>query len=249
MPTRGREWAEAQAEARVAELRETLEDFLAGSAGPVGLEIGCGHGHWLAGLAAARPEGRWVGVDLVSRRIRKAEAKAARLPAGNALFLKADATEVLRAWPSHPRPDSFFLLHPDPWPKARHAARRLTGPLFLDLMAEVAAPGALLFFRTDDPPFFAWSEASLQEHPRWERTAADWPHEGWTYFGDLLGVHGHFTARRLPGPRDAGPAEETAPPPFPEPPPPGQRRPPASPGRSVPPAHRRQTPPRPPGSP
>lgn len=206
MATRGREWAEAQEAIRVAELRETLADFLAGSEGPVGVEIGCGHGHWLAGLAAARPEGRWVGVDLVSRRIRKAEAKAARLPAGNALFLKADAAEVLRAWPVEARPDQFFLLHPDPWPKARHAERRLTSPLFLDRLAEAAAPGATLHFRTDDPAFFAWSEGNLREHPRWEPTDLPWPHEGWTFFGDLLGVHGQLSARRLPRPPPDGPA-------------------------------------------
>ena len=207
MPTRGREWAEAWAEERVAELRTILEPFLADASGPVGLEIGCGHGHWLAGLAAAYPEGRWVGIDLLSRRIRRAEAKAARLPAGNALFLKADATETLRAWPAGARPDQFFLLHPDPWPKARHAARRFTGPLFLDRMAETAAPGATLFFRTDDPAFFASSEESLREHPRWELTALPWPHEGWTYFGDLLGVYGQLTARRRPAPPDDAPAE------------------------------------------
>ena len=249
MATRGREWAEAQAEARVAELRRILGDFLGEAEGPVGLEIGCGHGHWLAGLAAARPEGRWVGIDLLSRRIRRAEAKAARLPTGNALFLKADAAEVLRAWPAPTRPGQFFLLHPDPWPKARHAERRLTGPGFLDRMAAAAAPGALLFFRTDDPAFLAWSEASLREHPRWELADEEWPHEGWTYFGDLLGTHGQLTARRLPAPRGDGPAARTEPPGPPAPPPPGRRKLPAWPGRSGPPGHHRQTRPRPPGSP
>jgi tRNA (guanine-N7-)-methyltransferase len=188
--------AEAKRAARVQRLREQLEGFLQGRGGPVTLEIGCGHGHWLTSLAEGSPESRLIGVDLLSRRIRLAEAKRAKRGLDNLLFLKAEARETLEAWPESSPPDRIFLLHPDPWPKKRHAKNRLTGPAFLDTMAAATRPGAQLFFRTDDPAFYEWSREVFEHHPHWTLTHLPWPHEAGSYFKDLLGIHGALTAIR-----------------------------------------------------
>lgn len=192
----GRRRAEAQREARIESLGETLALFLRDRKGRAVLEIGCGHGHWLVSLAEADPADACVGIDLLSRRIRLAHEKAARRRLDNLLFLKAEATEVLEAWPRDRPLDRIFLLHPDPWPKKRHAKNRLTGPRFLDGMAAAAAPGAELFFRTDDPDFFEWSKEQISAHSAWREADLPWPHEAASYFRDLLGVHGALTARR-----------------------------------------------------
>ncbi|MET3873518.1 tRNA (guanine-N7-)-methyltransferase [Puniceicoccus vermicola] len=174
-----------------------MAEFLGEGGTRVSLEIGCGHGHWLTSLAENSPEERLIGVDLISRRIRLAEAKVAKRDLTNTLFLKAEATETLEAWPETVALKRIFLLHPDPWPKKRHAKNRMTGPAFLDRMAAAASPGCEFYFRTDDAPFFEWSRESLEAHPAWKSVELPWPHEAGSYFKDMLGVHGALTAVRV----------------------------------------------------
>jgi len=196
MSEEGRRIAEERRAGRVEALRERISGFLRNGTEP-SLEIGCGHGHWLVSLAEADPRTPFVGIDLVSRRIRLAEGKVRRRGLENVLFLKAEALEAMAAWPLEYPLDRIFLLHPDPWPKKRHAKNRLTGPIFLDGMARIAAPGARLFFRTDDQPFYEWSREQIEAHPDWEEKDLPWPHEAGSYFKDLLGVHGMISAVRL----------------------------------------------------
>jgi tRNA (guanine-N7-)-methyltransferase len=193
----GREIAEARRAERISLLREKLDEFLSGNTGEAILEIGCGHGHWLASLAENRPESRMVGVDLISRRIRLAEGKTDRRGLGNVRFMKAEATEALEGWPDTVPISAIFLLHPDPWPKKRHAKNRMTGPAFLERMAKASEVGTELYFRTDDPEFFAWSRETLEAHPQWKVSDLPWPHEAGSYFKDMLGVYGALTAVRM----------------------------------------------------
>ncbi len=78
-----------------------------------------------------------------------------------------------------------FLLHPDPWPKARHAKRRFVNPGPLDLLAAKLAPGAELRIGTDHAVYcrhtlmmmarrrdFIWTATSRAD---WEIRPADWP--------------------------------------------------------------------------
>ncbi len=204
MSEEGRKLAAERRNERVELLKRRLDSFLAAGTPARVLEIGCGHGHWLVSLAESEPEGRFVGVDLLSRRIRLAESKATRRNLENVLFLKAEATEVMEAWPVDRPVHRLFLLHPDPWPKKRHAKNRLTGPAFLDRMARITDGGGELYFRTDDEPFFNWSRTHIREHVGWEERDLPWPHEAGSYFRDMLGVHGAVTAVRTEESTDAG---------------------------------------------
>jgi tRNA (guanine-N7-)-methyltransferase len=70
-----------------------------------------------------------------------------------------------------------FILYPDPWPKARHRKRRLISASFLDALARIMRPGALLRLATDDEDYCAWMLERLLAHPAFEWTArrcADW---------------------------------------------------------------------------
>ncbi len=193
-PNSGRARMEALRAERIEALTEKMKEFLGAGEGSATLEIGCGHGHWLTSLAENSPGERFIGVDLLSRRIRLAEAKRAKRNLTNVLFLKAEATEILEAWPPETPLSRIFLLHPDPWPKKRHAKNRMTGPAFLDQMARAAGQGTELYFRTDDPAFFEWSRECLNAHSAWKLVTLPWPHEASSYFKDLLGVHGILTA-------------------------------------------------------
>lgn len=196
MEESGRAIAEARRAERICLLSQTLRSFLERRGGRASLEIGCGHGHWLTSLAEDARVERFVGVDLISRRIRLAEKKQEKRNLENVLFLKAEATEILEAWPDEVGLDRIFLLHPDPWPKKRHAKNRMTGPIFLDRMAAASHEGTELYFRTDDAAFYDWSRECVTDHPAWHLMDLDWPHEAESYFKDLLGVFGSLTAIR-----------------------------------------------------
>ena len=57
-----------------------------------------------------------------------------------------------------------YLLHPDPWPKARHAKRRMVNDGPLDLIAAKLKPGGEFRLATDDPTYLNWSLMVMQRH-------------------------------------------------------------------------------------
>ncbi len=182
--------------ARLERLRAWIAAEL-GGAEAVTLEFGCGHGHYLAGYAAERP-GEWcAGLDLRTRRIRLAEAKARKRGLVRTRFVKAEAMEFLDALEGGPGVRRAFMLFPDPWPKKRHHKHRMLQAAFLDRLAERAVPDACLHFRTDHAENLAWAVAQVQAHPRWTLLPDEpWPHESGTYFQEVTGgCYQSFTAR------------------------------------------------------
>lgn len=183
---------------RVEALRSALADRFPERASVV-LEIGCGHGHYLCSFASAHPDIPCLGIDLVTRRIEKAQAKQAKRGLACLHFLKAEAGECLDAWPDWLTIDRIFMLFPDPWPKKRHTKNRLLQPHLLDSLAKAALPGACLHFRTDHLAHLEWARSVIEAHPHWVLDEqAPWPHESPSYFQDLFSHHVSFTARRLP---------------------------------------------------
>ena len=67
-----------------------------------------------------------------------------------------DALEVIERLPDESL-ERVYLLHPDPWPKARHAKRRMMNHGPLDLIAAKLKPGAEFRLGTDDPTYCRWS--------------------------------------------------------------------------------------------
>lgn len=180
-----------QREERIAALAEKLRaafppEIVAGTR-PLTLEIGCGHGHFLAAYAAAFPQEFCVGLDLISKRIERAERKRSLAALQNLAFFKAEATELLLALPRDCRLGKIFFLFPDPWPKARHHKNRLIQPEMLSRLAERAAAGTRLFFRTDHAEYFDWSRTLIDAHDAWKLVPdAAWPFEHETYFQKIL---------------------------------------------------------------
>jgi tRNA (guanine-N7-)-methyltransferase len=182
-------------QARIEPIRKFLtESFELNTA--VTLEIGCGHGHYLTAFAGQHPGKTCLGIDIVSKRIRKANEKKDKRTLANLWFLKAEVTEFMEAWPETLRIERIFILFPDPWPKKRHAKNRILQPALLDSLSQAASPGTLLHFRTDDPANFEWGRIVITDHPRWTiRTDVEWPFENPSYFQELLGVYESLTAR------------------------------------------------------
>jgi tRNA (guanine-N7-)-methyltransferase len=170
---------------------------------PVSLvfEVGCGHGHLLAAYAAANPKMACLGVDLVVKRIERAQRKRRRLELKNLAFLNADVMQTLDALPPHVRLTGIFVLFPDPWPKQRHAARRVLQKELLDALAERAGPGAWLAFRSDHAGYFAWARGKIEKHPAWKiDSTAPWPFEHTSYFQEIKGPYQSLVAVRTKHP-------------------------------------------------
>ncbi len=73
--------------------------------------------------------------------------------------------------------DRVFVLHPDPWPKARHAERRFVNPANLDTLARLMADGAELRIASDHPVYQAWALEQMGRRRDFEwlaRSIADW---------------------------------------------------------------------------
>lgn len=161
----------------------------------VNLEIGCGHGHWLTSFATKEINQNFVGIDLITKRIEKAVAKAEKRNLKNLCFCKADAQEFLEL--CHIKIANTYIMYPDPWPKLRHHKRRLIQPAFLDLLASKTIVGGRLFFMTDHLNYYEWSVSNISESVMWVLSKDDWPHEASSYFQNILPKNQILSALRI----------------------------------------------------
>lgn len=147
------------------------------------LEIGSGHGHFLARYAHEFPDKICLGVDLRGERIERAERKATRARLANCHFIRAEARELIEALPAGVTFSEVWVLFPDPWPKKRHHKNRLLQPAFFDWLTARMGEGARLYFRTDHAEYFKFVADFLPSLHTWSvDAAAQWPLEHETVF-------------------------------------------------------------------
>ncbi|MDE2833687.1 MAG: tRNA (guanine-N7)-methyltransferase [Bacteroidota bacterium] len=129
--------------------------------GPLVLELGFGDGRFLQTLARQHPDWNLLGADTARVSVTRAWHRMrglsnVRLYCGSGVFLLSNLV----------RPESLHCMYvnfPDPWPKARHAHRRLFQPGFLRLLAARLAAGGALLLTTDDHRYFAEAIARAQD--------------------------------------------------------------------------------------
>lgn len=155
---------------------------------PLELEIGFGAGEHLAGQAAVRPEHGFVGCEPFLNGVVGAlgHVRDANDGAGlaNVRLHMGDALDVLERLPDASL-SRVYLLHPDPWRKARHAKRRMVNHGPLDLIAAKLRPGCEFRLGTDDPTYCRWAMMVMGQRNDFAWTArapgdffqrpADWP--------------------------------------------------------------------------
>lgn len=123
---------------------------------PLEVEIGFGGGEHLAGQAAARPGTGFIGCEPFLNGVVTALAHVRDGDLGNVRIHMGDALNVLDRLPDGAL-ERVYLLHPDPWPKARHAKRRMVNPGPLDLIARKLRIGGEFRLGTDDPTYCRWA--------------------------------------------------------------------------------------------
>ena len=131
---------------------------------PLHIEIGMGKGRFLMQMAALHPQINYIGFErYTSVLLRAVEKLAGAEPApDNLLFVCEDASRL----PEFFAPGEIgkiYLNFSDPWPKERHAARRLTSPAFLSRYGQVLAADGTIEFKTDNQDLFGYSLTAAQE--------------------------------------------------------------------------------------
>ena len=120
------------------------------------VEIGVGKGVFLTELAARNPDVNYVGLEMQQGVLYFAARKAAERGLKNLRLVVFDAARLTELFA--PREvDRIYLNFSDPWPKARHAKRRLTSPLFLARYCTVLKADGELLFKTDNMGLFDYS--------------------------------------------------------------------------------------------
>lgn len=132
---------------------------------PIEIEVGMGKGKFIMDLAAAHPDVNYLGIERYSSVLLRALQKRAERDLSNIFFLCIDAKEMADYF-APGEVSRIYLNFSDPWPKDRHAKRRLTSPVFMEVYDSILKPDGVIEFKTDNRGLF---ECSLESIP-----AAGW---------------------------------------------------------------------------
>lgn len=135
---------------------------LFGNDNPIRIEIGMGKGKFIMELAQKNPDINYVGIERYSSVLLRGLQKRAELELSNIYFIRLDALELADVF-SEGEVDKIYLNFSDPWPKDRHAKRRLTSERFLAVYDKFLAEGGNIEFKTDNQDLFRYSLESIPE--------------------------------------------------------------------------------------
>jgi tRNA (guanine-N7-)-methyltransferase len=148
---------------------EVTAPRLFGEDRPLHFEIGFGSGEHLADRADMLPNHGFIGAEPFLNGVAAALAHVRDKHLTNVRLWRGDALDVLGRVPDEAL-SFLYLLHPDPWPKARHAKRRMVNDRPVDLFAAKLKAGGEFRLATDDPTYLTWALMVMQRH----RHQFDW---------------------------------------------------------------------------
>ena len=134
---------------------------LLGNENPIHIEIGMGKGQFIYTLAARNPQINYVGIEKYSSVLLRAVQKMEAQPLPNLKLIRMEAEEIEEVFDRH-EVDKIYLNFSDPWPKDRHAKRRLPSAQFLGRYNTVLKPQGNLEFKTDNRDLFDFAVEQLE---------------------------------------------------------------------------------------
>ena len=127
---------------------------------PLQIEIGMGKGQFIRNMAIKNPDINFIGIEKYESVLMKAIQRKRNLETekeiDNLRFLCADARKLAEIFDVG-EVDNIFLNFSDPWPKDRHANRRLTSPDFLNIYDTILKKDGVIEFKTDNRGLFEYS--------------------------------------------------------------------------------------------
>lgn len=143
-----------------------------GNSNPIRIEVGMGKGRFLYELAQSNPDTNYVGIEKFSSVLLRAIQKQEENPLGNLKFIRMEAEEIAEVF-GPGEVDRIYLNFSDPWPKDRHAKRRLPSRQFLARYDQFLKPDGVIEFKTDNKDLFDFALIEVKE--------AGWKIEALTY--------------------------------------------------------------------
>ena len=139
---------------------------------PLFLEVGMGKGRFLMDMARLYPEINFIGIEKYSSVLLRAVQKLEEEELPNVRLIRMDAEDLENVF-AQGELDRIYLNFSDPWPKDRHAKRRLTSTRFLERYNNILTPEGRVMFKTDNKDLFDFSLEQVEE--------AGWILENHTY--------------------------------------------------------------------
>ena len=128
---------------------------------PIHLEIGMGKGDFIIEKAKLNPNINFIGLEKHASVLFRAIEKQEQLNLPNLLFLNKDAKEIKEIFDKEIT--TLYLNFSDPWPKERHAKRRLTSPNFLESYEMIFKDTKHIEMKTDNKRLFEYSIKTLTD--------------------------------------------------------------------------------------
>ena len=133
-----------------------------GNENPIHIEIGMGKGQFIMKLAKEHPDINYIGIERYSSVLLRALQKMEIEPLPNIRFLCMDASIITEVFDKE-EVAKIYLNFSDPWPKERHAKRRLTSRQFFERYDKILAENGVVEFKTDNDDLFAFSMEEVAE--------------------------------------------------------------------------------------
>lgn len=127
-----------------------------GRCAPLYVELGTGKGDFISQMADRARDKNFIGIELQQDILYQAARKVAAAELSNVRLLVFNISDVETLFVPG-EVSGFYINFCDPWPKNRHAKRRLTDRAFLARYKRLLPPGGRLFFKTDNRPLFDFS--------------------------------------------------------------------------------------------
>jgi tRNA (guanine-N7-)-methyltransferase len=159
---------------------------LFGNTNPLHIEIGMGKGQFIMQLAALHPEINYIGIEKYSSVLLRAIQKMEQNELPNLKFIRMDAEDIIEVFDKE-EVDKIYLNFSDPWPKDRHAKRRLPSREFLDRYDMILKKEGKLEFKTDNRELF---DFALEQLPlagwKTEKVTFDLHHDEEMNIGNIM---------------------------------------------------------------
>lgn len=132
---------------------------------PLHIEIGMGKGDFIYEMARRNPDINFIGIEkfpsVIAAAINKINQKE---KLNNLRLMHYDAIQLNDIFAKN-EVDHIYLNFSDPWPKKRHAKRRLTSHAFLDVYKNILIDNGQIEFKTDNRGLFEYSLVSVNQYP------------------------------------------------------------------------------------
>ncbi|MFL6520440.1 MAG: tRNA (guanosine(46)-N7)-methyltransferase TrmB [Chthoniobacterales bacterium] len=146
-----------------------------GRVAPLEVDLGCGDGSFLVAIADKNPEHDFLGIERLVGRVRSACQRIERARLKNARVLRVEISYVVEQLLPPNSVTAFHLMFPDPWPKRRHAPRRLVSENFMASMHRALTEDGKVRISTDDSAYFHQIKRLVSQTPLYVVDSASHP--------------------------------------------------------------------------